>query len=418
MPPSDPPNTIADVRMRGFSQRKTVEEAWAWLDSVLPRFAQLNTEEVGLLEAGGRVLARDVVSRVNVPGFARSMMDGFALRSEETYGASSYNAMLFQIIGTCLPGKSFRGEVTPGTTVRIMTGAPLPAGADAVLPVENSEVLGDTLQALSEVSAGKHVGQVGEDLRLGDVMQTAGRLLRPQDVGVLSSAGIDRVPVVRRPRVRIVITGNELLPAGSLPEGCRIADANGPMLAALVARDGGQPLMSGIVPDEPEAIRAALLEPADVVLVSGGSSVGQEDFVPKLLADEGELPVHGIAMRPSSPAGMGRLGERLVFLTPGNPVSCLCAYDFFAGRAIRALGGRSPDWPYRRIRAPLSRKLVSVVGRVDYARVRVAGNEVEPLAVSGASVLSSTTRADGFIVVPADSEGAPAGAEVDVFLYQ
>jgi molybdopterin molybdotransferase len=249
------------------------------------------------------------------------------------------------------------------------------------------------------------------------VVQPAGRVLRPQDIGVLSSIGVGEVSVIRRPRVRIMITGNELLPAGTSPEGFRIADANGPMLAALVSRDGGEPISSDIIPDNPEAIRNALLQPADVVLVSGGSSVGQEDFVPKLLAEHGELAVHGIAMRPSSPTGMGRLDGRLVFLLPGNPVSCLCAYDFFAGRAIRAWGGRSRDWPYRRVRVRLSRKLVSTVGRVDYARVIVRGDEAEPLAVSGASILSSTTRADGFVIVPADSEGQPPGAEVEVFLY-
>jgi molybdopterin molybdotransferase len=157
---------------------------------------------------------------------------------------------------------------------------------------------------------------------------------------------------------------------------------------------------------------------ADVILVSGGSSVGQEDHVPTLLAEHGELAVHGVAMRPSSPTGMGRLDGRLVFLLPGNPVSCLCAYDFFAGRAIRHLGGRSGDWPYRRVRARLTRKLASVVGRVDYARVRNRGAEAEPLAIGGASVLSSVTRADGFVIIPANSEGYPEGADVEVFLYQ
>jgi molybdopterin molybdotransferase len=209
------------------------------------------------------------------------------------------------------------------------------------------------------------------------------------------------------------------------------------MLTALVARDGGDPITGPIVPDNREAILAVFRHRApstgwspdtghhpqdghpapDVILVSGGSSVGQEDHVPTLLAEHGELAIHGIAMRPSSPTGLGRLDGRLVFLLPGNPVSCLCAYDFFAGRAIRTLGGRSPDWPYQRIRATLSRKLVSVVGRVDYARVQVAGTIAEPLAISGASILSSVTRADGFVIVPMDSEGFPEGAEVEVFMY-
>jgi molybdopterin molybdotransferase len=217
--------------------------------------------------------------------------------------------------------------------------------------------------------------------------------------------------------VRIITTGNELLPAGSPPAGFQIADANGPMLAALVTRDGGEPQSSGLVADNPAAIRAALCEPADVVLVSGGSSVGEEDYVPKLLAELGELAIHGVAMRPSSPMGMGQLGKTLVFLLPGNPVSCLCAYDFFAGRAIRALGGRQRDWPYRRMRVTLTRKLVSTVGRVDYARVTVDNAVATPLAISGASILSSTTRADGFVIVEADSEGFAGGAEVEVYLY-
>ena len=412
-----PERVDADVRMRGFAHRMTVEAALAWLDSILPPLGDLPTEDVGLHEASQRVLARDVTSRATVPSFARSMMDGFAVRGEDTYGATPYNRLPLKIVGTCLPGEPFAGTVAIGEAVRIMTGAPLPNGADAVLPVENTELHGSNLSALDQVSTGKHVGQAGEDVRIGDVIAQAGRALRPQDLGLLSSIGCGAVSVVRKPRVRILITGNELLPAGTEPADCRIADANGPMLASLVARDGGVAISSGIIPDDPTAISAELSQPADVILCSGGSSVGQEDHVPRLLADLGELAVHGIAMRPSSPTGIGRLHGRPVFLLPGNPVSCLCAYDFFAGRAIRALGGRSKDWPYRRVRVRLTRKLVSTVGRVDYARVQIAGDEAEPLAVSGASILSSTTRADGFAIVPADSEGYPPGAEIEVFLY-
>lgn len=407
----------ADVRMRGFAERTTVEAATAWLDGVLPALVNLPAEDVGLGDALGRVSAQDVLSQFDVPSFARSMMDGFALRGEDTYGATPYNPLPLRILGTCLPGEPFAGQVSPGEGVRIMTGAPLPAGADAVLPVEETDLAGEQLLVQAAVSSGKHVGQIGEDIRAGDVVVHRGRSFRPQDIGVLSSIGCARVTVVRRPRVHLMITGNELLPAGTPPAGCRIADSNGPMLGALVTRDGGEPMSSAIVPDRPDAIRAALEMPADVVLVSGGSSVGLEDYVPKLLAELGELAIHGIAMRPSSPTGMGRLAGRLVFLLPGNPVSCLCAYDFFAGRAIRALGGRTKDWPYQRVRVRLARKLVSTVGRVDYARVQVSGDEAEPLAVSGASILSSTTRADGFVIVPADSEGYPPGSEVEVFLY-
>ena len=418
MPAPDFSHPNADVRMRGFARRTTVEDALAWIDSTVPELGDLGVEDVSLNCAAGRVLARDVVSRVNVPGFARAMMDGFAVVAEDTLGATSYNPLPLTILGTSLPSVAFPGSVAPGGAVRIMTGAPLPEGADAVLPIENAQIDGQRALVLGEVSPGKHVGQPGEDVRPGDVVVRAGRILRPQDIGMLSALGFSQVPVIRPPRVRIVITGNELLPMGTPPDGFQITDANGPMLAALVARDGGEPIPGPIVPDDRQAILVALRDEADVVLVSGGSSVGQEDHVPTLLAEHGELAIHGIAMRPSSPTGMGRLDGRLVFLLPGNPVSCLCAYDFFAGRAIRALGGRSRDWPYRRVTMRLSRKLASVVGRVDYARVQIHSMSAEPLAISGASILSSVTRADGFVIVPMDSEGFPEGAEVYVYLYE
>ena len=401
--------------MRGFASRATVEQALGWLEE---QIRPLDGETVPLAEAGGRVLAGDVVSAVDVPGFERSMMDGFAVRAADTQGASAYNRMPMTVTGQVLAGASFDGRVGPGQAVRIMTGAPLPPGADAVLPVEQTEPEGETrLLAVDEVSPGKHVGRRGEDIAAGTTVLKAGRRLRPQDLGVLSSIGVGRFKVVRRPRVRIVVTGNELLPPGTPPRGHQIADANSPMLAALIQRDGGQSINPGLVADEPDAILAALHDEADVILVSGGSSVGREDYSPTLLAEHGELAIHGIAMRPSSPAGMGKLANHLVFLLPGNPVSCLCAYDFFAGRAIRGLAGLATDWPYRRVTAPLRRKLVSTVGRVDYARVRLTEDGIEPIAISGASVLSSTTRADGFVIVGGDSEGFAEGAEVEVFLY-
>ncbi len=404
----------ADVRMRGFARRTTVAEALSWVDRHVVR---LPDERIPVAEVAGRVLAREVSSTVDVPQFARSMMDGFALRASDTLGASPYNRLTLEVIGESLPGRPFEGRVGRGQAVRIMTGAALPEGADAVLPVELLEIEPGRIHAQGDVSPGKHVGRIGEDVAAGDAVLPEGRLLRPQDAGVLASIGAGEVDVVRRPRVRIVVTGNELLPAGSRPEACKIVDSNGPMLAALVRRDGGVAVHPGIVPDEPEAILEAMRSEADVVLVSGGSSVGEEDHAPALLAAHGELPIHGIAMRPSSPTGIGLLDGRLVFLIPGNPVSCLCAYDFFAGRAIRALGGRPADWPYRRIRARLGRKIVSTVGRLETMRVRLAEDRVEPLAIGGASVLSSTTRADGFVLVPPDCEGYPPGTEVEVYLY-
>jgi molybdopterin molybdotransferase len=414
--------------MRGFARRHTVAAALEWLDAQL---RPLEAERVSLGVAAGRVLAEAAVSEVDVPGFDRATMDGYAVDAASTDGAGAYSRLPLTVIGDSMPGRPFDGSIRPGEAVRVMTGAPIPRGADAVLPAEFVEIghpaegelplnpaeAGLHVEALAAVSPGKNVGRRGEDILHGATILERGRLLRPQDVGVLSSIGHAQVRVLRRPHVRLVVTGNELLPAGSRPQGFHIADANGPMLAALVERDGGVVDFPGLVPDDRQAILDALGSEVDVVIVSGGSSVGVEDLAPTLVAEHGELAVHGIAMRPSSPTGLGKIGGRLVFLLPGNPVSSLCAYDFFAGRAIRALGGRDKTWPYRPVRAVLRRKISSPIGRLDYARVRLVDGRVDPIAVGGASVLSSATRADGFVIVGDDSEGFAEGTEVDVWLY-
>jgi molybdopterin molybdotransferase len=404
-----------DVRMRGFAHRQTVDAVLAWLDSQLHPLA---AEDVPLRLAAGRVLAESVVSEIDVPGFDRAAMDGYAVIADSTEGAGPYNRLQLKVIGDSMPGRAFDGVASAGDAVRVMTGAPLPRGTDSVLPAEWIEVESESsISALAAVSPWKHVGRRGEDILQGTKLLDAGRALRPQDLGVLSSIGRGEARVWRRPRVRLAITGNELLPSGSRPHGFHIADANGPMLSTLVERDGGIVEFPGLLPDDPQAILEALQADADVVIVSGGSSVGIEDLAPMLVAEHGELTVHGIAMRPSSPTGIGRIGRRLIFLLPGNPVSSLCAYDFFAGRAIRALGGRPKEWPYRQTHGVLNRKISSPIGRLDYARVKMQDGVVEPLTITGASVLSSTTRADGFVIVGDDSEGYPAGADVPVWLY-
>ena len=407
------------MRMRGFAQRHTVETALAWLDAQLQ---PLPSELVPLRKTAGRVLAASVVSGVDVPGFDRATMDGYAVVAHSTEGATAYTRLPLTVIGDSMPGSPFDGYVSAGQAVRVMTGAPMPRGTDAVLPAEWVEAEANdripyNISALTAVSPGKNLGRRGEDIVTGAMLLEPGRVLRPQDLGVLSSVGQAEACVVRQPRVRLAITGNELLPSGSHPHGFHIADANGPMLSALIERDGGLVDFPGLVRDDREAILEALQADTDIVIVSGGSSVGIEDLAPMLVARHGELAVHGIAMRPSSPTGLGRIGHRLIVLLPGNPVSSLCAYDFFAGRAIRALGGRCKEWPYRATRGRLNRKISSPIGRLDYARVKIVGDLVEPLAVGGASLLSSTTRADGFVIVGDDSEGFGAGADVKVWLY-
>lgn len=404
-----------DVRMRGFRERAELADVQALLAA---RVRPLAAEPVEVGAAAGRVLAEDVIAECPVPGFDRAAMDGYALRAEATFGAGPFNPLEFAVVGEALPGRGYVGRVGAGEAVRIMTGAPLPEGADAVLQAEAAEETGGRVRVSEAVAPARNVGHRGEDVAAGSVVLRAGRVLRPQDVGVLASIGASPVNLVRRPTVAVLVTGDELLPPGSRPEGTRIVDSNSVMLAALVRRDGGVPANAVYVRDTHEAVRTALLScGADMVLVSGGSSVGKEDHAPRVLAECGALAFHGVALRPASPAGAGFLAGRPVFLLPGNPVSCLCAYDLFAGPAVRRLGGRDIALPYRTVTLPLGTKLVSAVGRVDYTRVLVRDGRVEPLATSGASILSSTTRADGFVLVPRDSEGQAPGELVQVYLY-
>ena len=404
-----------DVRMRGFAERVDVE--------VVDRFLAdhvhaLDGESVSLLETYGRVLTEDVISKTDVPGFRRSAMDGYALRGEESFGASAYDAIRLKIVGLSLPGAPYEGVLEKGEAIRIMTGAPVPDSADAVIKAEVCEEADGELLVSEAVAPQKNIGAVGEDIKKSESILFAGRRLRPQDVGLLSSIGCASVSCVRRPRIRLVVTGDELLPAGSTPAGSQIVDSNSVVLRGLVARDGGEALPFEIIPDIPERIREAMADTdADVVLVSGGTSVGQEDHAPRLLSELGELDFHGISMRPSSPTGIGRIGSCFVFLLPGNPVSCLAAYEFFAGPTIRRLGGRNPDWPHRRALVPLARKIVSEVGRTDYVRVAIEEGRAHPLATSGASILSSTVRAAGAVIVPRELEGMAEGESVSVLLY-
>lgn len=410
-----------DPRMKGFHTRTAAADAQALIDA---RVGPVRSERVDLRSAAGRVLAVEVVAGVDVPPFDRAAMDGYALKADETAGADRYTPALFRVTGAARPGRAFEGRVGPGEAVEIATGAPLPSGADAVVPVEETTrddmSMNMIVSVTGPVPPARHVGRVGDDVRAGTVVSPAGRVLRPQDLGVLSGLGVGAVEVVRRPVVAIVVTGDELLPAGSPPDGYRFADMNSPMLAALAMRDGGAPRVVGPLADDRDALREAIrgaASTADLVLVSGGSSTGPEDHAPGLVAELGELPIHGVALRPAGPTGLGFVGGAPVLLVPGNPVSCLCAYDLFGGRILRRLGGRPAGWPYRAVDRPLASKLVSAVGRLDYARVRLVDDRVEPLAISGASVLTSTTRADGFVLVPPDLEGYPAGAVVTVWLY-
>jgi molybdopterin molybdotransferase len=404
-----------DIRMRGFATRHDVDEALILLEQ---RITPLPSEAIGLDEGLDRVLAEDIVAAIDVPHFDRSAVDGYGVRARDTFGASDYNPIPLTLQGEILPGRALDITLGAHQAVRIMTGAPLPAGADAVVMAEYAEEEGERVHILQPIAPFKNVGRIGEDIRRGDAVLRRGRKLRPQDLGVLASIQVAQIPVYRRPTVALIITGNELVAIHEPLTGCKIGDSNSFTLAGLSRRLGALPVPKGILRDDYRVIKDAVQQSTeDVLIITGGTSVGAEDFAPLIIQELGELVVHGVAMRPSSPVGFGFIQQQPIFLIPGNPVSALVAFDAFVGPTLQRMQGLKPIYPYAKVYGRLTRKIASAIGRVDFVRVRCTEEGVEPLRVTGASILSSTTRADGFVIVDKNSEGLDEGQEVEVYVY-
>lgn len=404
-----------NIRMKGFQQRTSVNVFF----DIIKKECHLNEwEVVSTAMCVGRVLAEELVSPVDAPQFERSAMDGYALKGEETFGADSYNPLSFTILGQVTPGDLFEREVHAGGAVRIMTGAPLPKGANAVVMAEYADELNGKVEVVAAVAPQKNVGKVGEDIKKGETLFYQNRKLRPQDAAVITSIGITEVKVIKSPTVDLLITGNEILKPGSQPSGVKIVDANSVMLSSMVQRDQGEVKGIHYLKDDKDLIREALKSStADIVCISGGASVGAEDYAALLVEELGEVLVHGVSMRPSSPAGFGLIDGKKVFLLPGNPVSFMVAYDFFVRTAIRLMGGLSCNWPYQKREIELATKISSQTGRTDYVRIKIEDNKAYLLSTSGASILSSTTRADGFLITREESEGHAEGDIVEIWLY-
>jgi len=409
---------VTDVRMRGFEKKTDLGSALETLRSCVEPVGQ---ESVPLEEALGRTIAQDVVAGEDVPHFDKSAMDGYAVRAAETFGASPTDPASFRLIGEVLPGASEEVEVGPGEAVRIMTGGVFPEGADAVLMVEHASEEDGRVLAHAPVVPGRNVARAGEDIRKGQTVLRRGRVLRPQDIGVLASIRVVEIPVSRRPVVGILSTGNELVEPRSPDAGGRgrVVDSCRHVLEGMARQTGGSPRWLGAFPDDPDTLRGALEGfDGDVLVTTGATSAGKEDHLPGLLAELGELLVHGVNMRPGSPTAFGRMGGALVFLLPGNPVAALVGFDVFVRPALQLQLGQPEGRRNPRVRGRLRRKIASALNRTHFVRVRLVGEgEVEPLRAGGSGVLTSVTGADGFIIVPRDDEGLEAGTEVEVFLY-
>jgi len=377
-----------DVRGRGFPTRAALADLQRWIDT---HAVPPPPGETPLNEAASRVLAASVTAPGDWPPADRTVRDGVAVASSDTLGAGSYNPIPLL------------------NAVPVSAGEPMPPGADAVLPVEAVQQDAGFIEALGSVAPSDGVERRGEGVRAGTVLLEAGRALRPQDLGLLAALGIATVTVTARPRVRVVLAGGPRSGVETL----------GAMLSALVARDGGIVELVGPLPAERGALAAAYSAPgADLLLSVGRTGVGEDDVAPLALADAGTLVAHGVAMRPGDSAGVGLAAGVLAVLLPGEPMAALAAYELLAGRAVRRMAGRDAALPHLARAAVTARKLISEIGCVDLYRVRLtADGAVEPLASPTVPGLAGAVRADGFVLISAESEGIPAGSSVTVHCF-
>jgi molybdopterin molybdotransferase len=394
----------------------TVEEA---LEQILSRTRVLETESLDVTAALGRTLAEPVVSRREIPPWPNSSMDGYAIRAGDTLGGPARLRVVGQVAAGALPSR----PVDPGETLRIFTGAPLPDGADAVVPQEDVAVEGDHVRVPADIAKGAFVRPRGEDVRPGDRVLEPGQRLGPAEIGLLATLGHSPVRVHRRPRVAVLSTGNELADLGAEPGPGQIPNTNTYSLMAQSLEAGALPINLGIVPDELAAIehRVRAGREADVLLSSAGVSVGEFDLVREALTRSGaELHLWQVSMRPGKPITFGSMGRTLVFGLPGNPVSAMVTFELFVRPALLRMAG-SGVLHRPRLSARARSPIPNPGRRRGYLRVRLErrgdGFEAELTGDQGSAILRSMTLADGLAVIPGDTT-IPAGAPVEVILLR
>ncbi len=375
-------------------------------------------ESVPLEEALHRVLAQDVYADVDIPGFTRSVVDGFAVRAADTTGAGDSIPSILAFRGRIAMGSSSGTPVKPGECIYVPTGGVLPEGADAMVMIEHAEQLGGEVLVRRPVAYGENVLFFNEDFARGDTVCSDGKRLSPRDIGVLAAAGCTTVPVVRMPKVGIISTGNELIPVSEKPLPGQVRDVNSYVVASFVQEQGGVPLLFGIVRDDRDSLRAAITRAAaecDAVLISGGSSKDDRDMVAAVIGEQGEVLVHGIAIAPGKPTIIGRCGTTPVVGLPGHPASAYIVLIAIVRHLLAGMTGETGS-SLRVIPATLGQNVPSSKGREDYIRVAVRDGIATPV-FGKSGLLNTLVQSTGVVRVPADSEGLETGTAVEVILW-
>lgn len=411
--------------MNSFLTLKSVNDI---LD-LIGLFEIMESETKPLADSLGRVLAERFPAPEDLPGFDRSTMDGFAVRAKDVFGASEGQPAALDLIGECPMGETPSIVVGPGQAARIWTGGMLPQGSDAVVMLEYSRKVGENMIELTKpVAPQENIITSNEDAEKGEELLPAGRILRPQELGLLAALGQTEVLVRQRPKVAVISSGDEVVSAAVKPKPGQVRDINSHTLAALALAAGAEAKCFGLAGDTPEELRSLVLEAldwADVVLVSGGSSAGQRDFTVKVFASipEVEILAHGVAISPGKPLIMAKRGQQSLWGLPGHAASALVCAEVFIRPLLKKLLGVSDREVWRRgLRAVLSRPVASAQGRRDYIRVRLDppeqpdGHLVATPVMGKSGLITTLVMADALVVCPEDLEGLDAGQLVDIHL--
>ena len=398
-----------------------VQEA---LDKILSQIQFKGVEKIPLDQALGRVLAEDVVSRVNNPPLDNSAMDGYALIAQDIQSATPENPVKLEVVEEIAAGYTAKGTLKPGQTMRIMTGAPIPPGADAVLMQEDTQKDGNSILCLDRADVEENIRRAGEDVKIGEGVLKKGTTLSPAHIGMMAVVGRSQIAVSQRPTVSILSTGDEILELDETPQGPQIFNSNGHMLAAQIKSAGGIPLYLGIAKDTEkdlmEKFEWALK--ADIVVSSGGVSVGDYDLVKSSLQKMGQdMLFWKVAMKPGKPLAFGRIGKIPIFGLPGNPVSSFVSFEQFVRPSLRKVLGCS-DLSHKTVQAKLTRTIHKKPGRLHFLSSIVSWADgeytVTPAGEQGSGILKSAANANGLLIFPLEADEIKQGQEVAVQLLE
>lgn len=374
-------------------------------------------EEIPLEKAYQRVIAQEVISTLNSPPFDRSAMDGYAILAENSFSHSETNPFHLKVVDRIGAGEKSNLKLKSGEAIKIATGAPIPAGANAVVMEEYTHEEDDTLEVLTSVVPGENVSPAGEDFNKGDLVLKKGKLLGPAELAIIASAGFSKVKIFKKPKIAVLITGSELVMPKNILEGAEVINSNHFTIKSMVESCLAIPKMLHSIDSAElvEEIFEKLLDEYDALITTGGTAISKGDVVVDVAEKLGDVPIHGVSLRPGKPFGFAQIHGKPVFMLSGFPVAAMVQFDVFVRQALFKMQGLT--FKPLLVQKKATRKIPSTLGRTDYIRAKIEGQMVRPLKIKGSGIIKSMVESDSYIIIPENLEGIEKGAECEVLPY-